>query len=160
MKKFLTRVVFLSAFMCLFLEACAAAVVTVSPSYLVRIDNGEAIVEFRRDETDKNEIYRGKFDGKYLSDLLKELGDEQIIDVESQNGAYGEFLTKVGDLEAGKEGSFIAIYTDMDGFTDTTNFAKTIKISDSVSVTTAGSGAASLPLKDGTAFLIKLENIG
>lgn len=94
-------------------------------------------------------------DSRYLYDALEDYCAESGIVLEGEEGVYGFYITRIGDLVNG-QGGYIMIYHDMDDLTlytpgyDTERGGKTYH-SSSV-------GVSSLPLRDGASYLIILAN--
>ena len=94
-------------------------------------------------------------DARYLYDALEDYCAESGIVLEGEEGVYGFYITRIGDLVNG-QGGYIMIYHDMDDLTlytpgyDTERGGKTYH-SSSV-------GVSSLPLRDGASYLIILAN--
>lgn len=94
-------------------------------------------------------------DSRYLYDALEDYCAESGIVLEGEDGVYGFYITRIGDLVNG-QGGYIMIYHDMDDLTlytpgyDTERGGRTYH-SSSV-------GVSSLPLRDGASYLIILAN--
>ena len=95
-------------------------------------------------------------DSRYLYDALEDYCAESGIVLEGEEGVYGFYITRIGDLVNG-QGGYIMIYHDMDDLTlytpgyDTERGGKTYH-SSSV-------GVSSLPLRDGASYLIILADV-
>lgn len=92
-------------------------------------------------------------DAPYLYDMLKEYCEANDIALEGEDGAYGFFLTRVGELVQ-DGGKYIMIYHDIEDVTlytpgyDMQLGGKTYH--------SASLGVSSLPLRDGATYAIIL----
>lgn len=92
-------------------------------------------------------------DAKYLYGALKDLCEKEGIPLEGEDGAYGFYLTRIGDLVQG-DGAYIMLYHDIDDVTLCTpgyNYEVGGKTFFSSSL-----GVSSLPVVDGATYLIVL----
>lgn len=94
-------------------------------------------------------------DARYLYDALAGYCAESGIVLEGEEGVYGFYITRIGDLVNG-QGGYIMIYHDMDDLTLYTPGYDTER--DGKTYHSSSVGVSSLPLRDGASYLIILTN--
>lgn len=113
--------------------------------YLTVVVGGDE--EFEVD-LDKVEITEGALS------VLEYLKNEGKLDYTASEGAYGAFLTKVGDVEENAaEGKYVGIWTSVAKDFDTSAYATT-KEYKGTTLTSAGVGISQLTLTDGAVIYI------
>ena len=148
MKKFLLLLFTLlfSTVMTLSLIACSNQLHTGKVRIVI---NSEQVEEIVYDLKDMDKETFTAFD------ILLDLKNDGIIDLRYTVSAYGNYLTKVGDISEG-DGYYIVIYTNEQKDKDVSVYAKTITY-DGVEVTTSGVGIDMLTVNDGTVLYFNLE---
>lgn len=148
MKKFLLLILTLlfSAVMTVSLIACSNQLHTGTVRIVI---NSEPVKEIVYNLKDMDKETFTAFD------ILLDLKNDKIIDLDYTASAYGNYLTKVGDISEG-DGYYIIIYTNEQKDKDVSAYAKTITY-DGVEVTTSGVGIDMLTINDGTVLYFNLE---
>ena len=95
-------------------------------------------------------------DARYLYDALEGYCAESGIVLEGEDGMFGFYITRIGDLVNG-QGGYIMIYPDMDDLTVYTPCYDAA--GDGQTYHSSSVGVSSLPLRDGASYLIVLADV-
>ncbi|MGN0789824.1 MAG: hypothetical protein ACI4MY_07775 [Christensenellales bacterium] len=88
--------------------------------------------------------------------ILDYLQDNDGLDYASEDGGYGAYLTKVGDLQQNyATGEYIYIYTSVAKDADVSQYASTVEYKGQT-LTSSGVGVSSMTVEDGAIIYITI----
>ncbi len=132
--------------------SCCATVEEEGAVTVIVEDGGGTRTVYRAELGD----VKNKDDGAFgVLEYLSEL-DEGSLYLETESGAYGKYITKIGVLENGRDNKYIMVYTSNEKDFGTWDGVKSLE-HEGVTMTESGVGVSSMSIEDGTVILFRAE---